>query len=209
MQKQLINPEKTPEDFAFLLLAQVCRTDYETLLGAFNNFDYTPRYKKKRSGEYRKYFVPHGDLGGIQKSLLQNFFVQLDRREVFSSKENHFGGINVVRSFYFPERLHGFLKRRSYVDNAKKHTSHYTRFVLRLDLKDAFPSVTREMVESALRYIIKKDIEKYWVSWNAREQDYKIFKIIGKVLKEAGSCSEKMYDLFDTHDPKNITWRFR
>lgn len=222
MKKKLNNQEMNAEDCAFLLVAQVCRTDVTTLLRVFNTLDYTPRKKKKRSGGYRQYFVPHPDLGAIQKKLLQHFFTQLDRRKIYSTEKNYYGTPRLVQHPYFADNLHGFLKRKSYVDNAKKHTQHFTRFVLRLDLKDAFPSITREMVETVLRDIIKKDIEKYWDSWNSRLQDHKSFAIISKISDQVGprpfrlqdiqhliDWEERVNDLLAIHDPENVLVKFQ
>lgn len=43
----------------------------------------------------------------------------------------------------------GFVKRRSVVDNARLHVGK--RYVLHIDLKDFFPSITRPMVENCLQ----------------------------------------------------------
>lgn len=228
MLKQEVFQEMTPEDAAFVLLAQVCRIDPETLLNAFDLFDYTPRRKKKRSGGYRHYFIPHDNLKNIQVRLLKHFFCQLDRREWYAPQQN---SPWLERKKYFPKQLHGFVKGRSYVDNAKRHTEHFTRFVLRLDLKDAFPSTTRTMVKEVLGNIISKDIRTYWQSVINHERDKDCMAIIKQVTMEAGphpyraddgkmkngdidyflveNWQIRLYELFEKYDPENITYRFR
>lgn len=229
MKKQQSFSGMSPEDAAFLLLAQICRTNTETLLEAFNSFDYTPRRKKKRSGGYRQYFVPHDNLKNIQQRLLRHFFCQLDRREIYVRSEYSYW---TEKQKYFSKLLHGFLLNRSYVDNARRHTKHFTRFVARLDLKDAFPSITRAMIEEPLRDIIQQEIKMYWQSSTAHDNDRKAQGIINRVMTEMGPfprmpspCASlrrkdfvywkvekwrmKLYDLFDLYDPENITWKFR
>jgi hypothetical protein len=225
MSKQEPFQGMTPEDAAFVLLAQVCRVDTETLLKTFDSFDYTPRRKKKRSGGYRYYFVPHDNLKNIQVRLLKHFFYQLDRRGWY---DQHQGSPWLERKKYFPKQLHGFIKNRSYVDNAKRHTEHFTRFVLRMDLKNAFPSITKTMVEGVLRKLITREVRTYWQSVINHERDKECMVIIKKVLAEVGQHPHwnksgeirdenidyfevedwqmRLYELFEKHDPGNVPW---
>lgn len=222
----------TPEDAAFVLLAQVCRTDTETLLKTFDSFDYTPRRKKKRSGGYRYYFVPHDNLKDIQVRLLKHFFYQLDRREWCDPQQD---SPWLERKKYFMKQLHGFIKERSYVDNAKRHTEHFTRFVLRLDLKDAFPSITQTMLKEVLGKVISQEIKTYWKSSINYERDKKCRLIIKRVIREAGphpywngdgkmrdgdidyflikplvkDWETRLHELFEKYDSEGITYKFR
>lgn len=93
-----------------------------------------PKYKtfiiKKRNGNPRVIDEPRQELKLIQ----QNILTYLSERA---------GPIKPA--------VHGFVRKRSIVSNAKKHCSPTTHHILNLDLKDFFPSITFRRVRGALR----------------------------------------------------------
>ena len=81
---------------------------------------------KKKKGEFRNISSPVKQLRNIQ------FYVKL-----------------ILDSLYEPDDcVMGFVRKKSVVDNAKKHINKY--YVLNLDIKDFFPSVTQEMIYECL-----------------------------------------------------------
>lgn len=45
---------------------------------------------------------------------------------------------------YMPNSVHGFVKKRSIITNAQVHHKHAPKFILKIDIKDFFPSITYE-----------------------------------------------------------------
>ena len=109
-------------------------------LSFYSNTDRVPTEKryhifkipKKKKGEFREISSPVLELKNIQY-LIKIIF------EAIYNKPN--------------ECVMGFVKKRSVVDNAKKHLNKF--YVQNLDIKDFFPSVTQEMI---FRCLIQYDI---------------------------------------------------
>lgn len=77
---------------------------------------------KKKKGEFRQISTPVRQLKNIQ------YFIKL-----------------MLEELYIPHAcVMGFVKKRSVVDNAKKHLNKY--YVQNLDIKDFFPSITQDMI---------------------------------------------------------------
>jgi len=93
-----------------------------------------PPYKsfiiKKRNGDPRVIDEPRQRLKVIQK-------------EILAFLEQRAGPIKPA--------VHGFVRKRSILTNARKHCSPTTHHILNLDLKDFFPSITFRRVRGALR----------------------------------------------------------
>lgn len=104
---------------------------------------YEPRRKIKKSGGFRTLWVPHKALKQFQNRFLHYFLYRLLDR----------GFIDI--------RIRGFIPKSSHVRNASFHARPETAFTVRLDLKDAFPSVRVEQVRSALQAVIEKELSLY------------------------------------------------
>ncbi len=89
---------------------------------------YTFKIPKKKDGDFRLICSPVQQLKNIQryiKIMLDNLYEPYDS-------------------------VMGFIKNRSVVDNAKRHLFKY--YVLNLDIKDFFPSITQDMILKCLTH---------------------------------------------------------
>jgi len=115
--------------------AELCRflkTSFFQLEEVINNPTYKNYKIKKKKGGERQIFAPEKHLKAIQKRL--NYFLQ---------------------AYYLcvkPKEVHGFVVNPHYlgthcniVENAKVHTRK--KYVLNIDLKDFFPSITAKQVK--------------------------------------------------------------
>ena len=100
---------------------------------------YQRKEKPKKSGGVRILFAPAKELKKIQKKLLRQ----------------------LLYVFEVDSRLHAFVRGKSHITNAAFHASAMPRVVLRLDFKDAFPSVRKEHIRPILKEILGKWILKY------------------------------------------------
>lgn len=103
--------------------AEVLGTTYADLKKIiYPNLSYRGFFLKKRSGGFREIYEPNRILKGYQHKLLQYLFSIEPRSKVC---------------------VHGFVKRRSIMTNALAHLSGGNpTFLLNLDLKNFFPSIT-------------------------------------------------------------------
>lgn len=97
---------------------------------------------KKRSGGFRVIHEPPELLKYVQKRILDGIFYPLLRNDCIDA------------------RMFGFLPHRSIADNAYTHTKQPWNFLYKLDLKDAFPSITAADIAVALRTIILKNTQE-------------------------------------------------
>jgi len=97
--------------------------------------------KLKKDGSYRILHEPNPVLKEFQKRFLKYFLYKIP-----------------LDNFHI---IKGCRPKSSHIDNAKWHSNKNTRFVLRLDLKDAFPSVKKENIRSILQKFLFEEIERY------------------------------------------------
>lgn len=96
-------------------------------------------WKDKEKTKKRWIEAPNKELKDIQKKILNN----------------------IIYKFHATKFAHGFIHNRSIVSCAKEHTGK--KFVLKLDIKNFFPSITREMVYGAMYDDINAENIKYIV----------------------------------------------
>lgn len=129
-------------DSAMRLLADVLVWPKEKIKKAYDLRDgYKMMKKLKKDGSYRIIHEPNPALKEFQKRLLKYFLYRI-------SLDNYW----IIK---------GCRPKSSHINNAKSHSNKNTRFVLRLDLKDAFPSVKKEYLQSILRKVLFKEVERY------------------------------------------------
>ncbi|NQV00741.1 MAG: hypothetical protein HQ537_01275 [Parcubacteria group bacterium] len=97
--------------------------------------------RKKKDGSLRKIYAPHPDLKRFQRRFLKYF---LYRIPLISSLP-----------------INGFRPKFSYIDNTKEHAQKNVRFVLRLDFRDAFPSVKIEYLRIILKKVLFLEVKGY------------------------------------------------
>ena len=100
---------------------------------------YRRKEKPKKSGGVRILFAPAKELKKMQKKLLRQ----------------------LLYVFEVDLRLHAFVRGKSHITNAAFHASAMPRVVLRLDFKDAFPSVRAQHIRPILKEKIGKWISTY------------------------------------------------
>jgi len=103
-------------------------------------YQYLPRIKK--NGSVRKIYAPHKKLKRLQRAILRRFLYKIS---LFDS---------------FDKRFMGAVPKRSYVNNANSHCFDKINFILRIDLKDAFPSVKKEHIEKIFKEIFINEIKR-------------------------------------------------
>ncbi len=99
--------------------------------------------KPKKSGGVRIISVPHPALKEFQRRFLRYFLYR------------------ILKQGWISPRIHGFIPKRSHLSNAQFHARPHSKHVVRLDLKDAFPSVTAEMVRDALWRVLMVEVLRY------------------------------------------------
>lgn len=100
----------------------------------------------KKSGGTRVTFAPHPKLGEAQRIILRRFLYR----------------------FEVDRRLHAFVPGRSHVTNAIYHACALPRYILRMDFKDAFPSVKAQHLRPILKRIILERDRLYFKALDAR-----------------------------------------
>lgn len=126
------------------LLADVLgwtETEIKTAIIHKDNYQFIPN--RKKDGSIRRIYAPHPDLKKFQRRFLKYFLYQI----IFDGECRRI--------------IKGFRQRLSYIDNARGHITNNTNFVLRLDLKDAFPSVKTEHLRPVLREVLRTEIQRY------------------------------------------------
>ena len=117
--------EDMGDNFHLFTIQQLCfyaNTDNVPTEKRYHTFE----IPKKKKGEFRKISSPVQQLKIIQyyiKGMLEELYVPKDC-------------------------VMGFVKKKSVVDNAKKHLNKY--YVQNLDIKDFFPSITQDMILKCL-----------------------------------------------------------
>ncbi len=97
--------------------------------------------KRKKDGSLRMINVPAPQLKRFQRRFLKYFLYRIP-----------------LDTFMI---IKGFRPGSSYIDNAKWHLRKNAKFVLRLDLEDAFPSVKVEHLRQILKKILLTEIGRY------------------------------------------------
>ncbi|MCM3711685.1 reverse transcriptase family protein [Sporosarcina luteola] len=108
-------------------------------LSAIDHSGYIPVKLKQSNGKVRLiYRLPDNNiLANIQEKLNQNFF----------------------NTFYFSNAAHGFVKGKSYRTFLEPHKAdpyeQKDKLFLKLDIKDFFPSITKDLIKGSLAEYIK------------------------------------------------------
>lgn len=108
-------------------------------LSHLNEYRFIPR--KKKDGTIRKIYAPHKELKKLQRALLRQFLYKIPLLGICG------------------QVIMGGMPRRGYVRNAMAHCKDEANFFLRLDLKNAFPTVTRKYLREILEKILIKEIK--------------------------------------------------
>lgn len=123
----------------------------------FNGINHCRDYKtirlKKRSGGYRTINEPHEDLKKIQTRLLKHWLYRIYYQK------------------YLDNRIYSFLPERSTIQSIQAHADNInSNYVTRFDLKDAFPSISADLIGRALRWAIEKEFP-FMRNWQERKEE--------------------------------------
>ena len=116
----------------------------------------------KRKGGFREAFEPNPELKDVQKNLLEHLY-----------------GWDV------PSCMFGFVRGRSPIQNARVHmqSGMAPRWVFKLDLKDAFPSVTSAFLEKMLKGMFLPKVSDLYAHLNEYEQKKVLDEFVGIVIQ--------------------------
>lgn len=173
---------------------------FQKLIEAFDHVDdYQLHKKKKRSGGYRTISEPHEALKLVQRRLLKHFLHRLWKRTIFYRHTKK--GIDTAGDvFYRPvlkhlldSSVHGMVKNRSIVTAMKQHCSELQHCILQIDLKDAFPSVTFEVLRTALCQIVTDDCKAIFLGCKRRLFGNDRKEIAQSILHHVGKVPRAPY----------------
>jgi RNA-directed DNA polymerase len=162
--------KNTARDEAIALIAKCSRLDSLSVEMALTSFQSTevPAYQtirfKKKSGKYRIIHAPCEPLKLVQAGLLKFFY-----------------------RYPVDKRMFGFVPGKTQLDNARQHLlvpliychdpdkcfpdRHLPRWIITLDLKDAFPSVKTELVKEIYQKLLERQKLIGYKGWSETEAD--------------------------------------
>lgn len=100
--------------------------------------------KPKKGGGFRILAVPHLKLMEFQRRFLRYFLYRI-----------------LLQGGWIGPQIHGFVPKRSHVSNAQYHANITTKHLIRLDIKDAFPSITSDMIRETLWKVLSVEVLRY------------------------------------------------
>jgi hypothetical protein len=207
-----MSEQKTVQEIAFELLANACNLKEETLI---NTFDYENQFKtwfKKRDGNKPKLIEePCVALKIFQKSLLQ-FLYRLKVRTDYCSnwkfwkyEEEELAYKEVLRhnlSF----KMHGQIPKRSLATTGSVHENSNYPFMIKMDLKEAYHSVSGEKLFEILYGIFFDEIKAYYEAFKELPNSFasRRKKQIAKFRRDIHLIREQIFsetrDLYDEED---------
>jgi hypothetical protein len=130
------------------ILARAAQISEEDLYEVYMN----PRYRvfsvPKRNGSKRKIHAPVGTTKKVQHNLYHIFLKKIGRGNILS--KNLFGGV----------------PGRSTIDNFNAHIHRLQRFIVKLDLQDAFHCVDERSLKQALHDMFQNEVYVYREAYN-------------------------------------------
>ncbi len=146
--------------FAMELLAHYTKLDYELIREAYTNPTYKIKKEPKKSGGFRTIHAPIGITKTVLKSLYQHFF----------KKFFYLGLIS--------EHCCGNIKNKSIMDGIKPHTLLVPKFIIDIDIKDAFHCVDKNQIENILLNIFLSEMNLH------RKKYYYYYENILRKIKD-------------------------
>jgi len=146
-----------PNGPAKLMINLLGFTPAEFLEMCSEHDNYTVHKLRKKSGGFRIINEPCPCLKKFQARFLKRWLYRLYLRG------------------YLDRRIYSFLPKLSAAKNVQAHADKINgNFVIRFDLKNAFPSITSDMVANALEWAIKKEMVflKDWKERSIRAKEY-------------------------------------
>ena len=209
--------QKKIAEMAFELLVHLCKErtkekdpktktrlfeETQNLVGvAFDSLEScVTRRKKKRSGGYRIITAPPAELKQVLRKLVLILYRLQKRGEYYDKNPQDVRKVEYrdgCKNHIHPS-LHGGLQNKSIATTARVHTQTDACFLIELDLKNAFPSVTRASVLEILNKIITTECKTYFYTYKGQR---------GKNRKRLGGHFNPNYvrlPLFNNRDCKEF-----
>ena len=174
---------------------------------AFEDIDqYKTHRRKKKSGGYRVINEPPDAVKKVQQKLLKNFFYRLLKRtEYYHPSEKYFSSkglqqrkMKLSQVFYgnplqyaIEKEIHGGIIKRSVKTALETHAvrsskkSHY-RFLLKTDLKNAYPSVSAQTLERMLYEMLLDDCKRSFVTYQRSQFMKHRFELVSEIKTLVG-----------------------
>ncbi|MEI6835508.1 MAG: hypothetical protein WCK59_01625 [Candidatus Falkowbacteria bacterium] len=197
------NNQPTVEDAAVLLLARICRTTITVIGRAFDEVDsYQIHKKHKSSGGFRIIAEPPETLKFVQKRLLIWLNRLSKRFDFYNSKRRHNNRsydqlvYKKVLEHTIDKRLHA--QRNKSISTTAAALKVHSNFLIEIDLKNAFPSVSAEFLQAILYPIFLDECNSYYYPPHQKLFYQKLMAI-----------SEIMKDKIGPPPTINVSFRYR
>jgi hypothetical protein len=195
--------EKTKSE-AFKLLASVLGFSKEDLVEVFDHSEsYTLRRIEKKTGGFRNTYEPDEPLKKAQYRILY-FLKKLERRKKHyktSYKKERDVAYQDALKHTIEAQAFGSLKKGPMSKAVSVHTELDANFLLKLDLKDAYPSVTKERLEEILLKIFLDDCHSYYYAYKNE-----IFRKRRYALQEELLAGQGRPPQEDDYVDSNLRW---
>lgn len=166
-----MSKEKDPQEVAFFLLTKVCRIKQEELVKIFENIDSYLVYSKQRVNRNPILIkVPNDDLKLVQQTLLHTFLYRLKyRTDNYKSgryaKEKEKVSWQAIFEHLLNPKMHGQIPKMSLKSAVQVHTKKNSLYLIKMDLKNAYPSVTTEVLEKMFFEIFIDECKAYYFAY--------------------------------------------
>jgi hypothetical protein len=193
---------KTINEIAFTLLANACNVKEEKIIEAF---DYEGEYKlwwKKRKGKKSMHIKePAEKLMDIQKALLP-FLYRLYHRtrhcENFRFFDKEYSDLvyKECLKHNLDNRLYGQIPNHSLFQTGVVHTRSHAKFMIKMDLKDAYYSVEKSKLEKVLYGIFFDEVKAYYEARKLIPESLPVQQktLMKKFKKNAKEIQEKVLE---------------
>ena len=211
--------QKTVQEIAFELLANACNLKEETLINAFNYENKFKTWFKKRNGKKPNLIEePCVALKIFQKSLLQ-FLYRLKVRTEYCSNwkfwkyEKEELVYKKVLKHNLSFKMHGQIPKRSLVTTGLVHEDSNYPFMIKMDLKEAYHSVSGEKLFEILYGIFFDETKAYYEAFKEfpeslasrrKKQIAKFRRDIHVIREQIFSETRGLYDEEDILDEEHF-----
>ncbi len=162
-----MSKKNTTQKMASFLLVKSCKIKPEQLIEAYDNIDFYNVFQKKRQG--KKSIIikePHKSLKFVQKRLL-HFLYRLKYRSDaynFGSHKDTWEHVayRPVFEHLLNEKMHGQMPGKSLQTAVRAHLEKDSLFLIKMDLKNAYPSVKAKVLEKILFKILLDECKAYY-----------------------------------------------
>ena len=212
--------EKDPQVDALFLLKEICGVSGEKLMAAFDVIDLYITHYKKQKGKKKPLITkePKQPLKLVQQRLLHFLYKLKYRTDAYryhSSRESL--AHKPVLEHLLDTKMRGQIPGRSMQSAVRYHLDSNALFLIKMDLKDAYPSVKVDVLEKALFQIFLDECKAYYFAYQktleAREVKRQLRDFISNKNDFIQYIAEKIEDTvvfptrFSYRWEKEILWK--